>query len=305
MDKEIKVSFPTDDNGLTGRECPSCHEYFKIKFGTGLKGELPCHCPYCGHAADHLSFMTKAQNDYLESIAMKEVLGPILDELDKSFKQLEQSTRNSFIQIKVKTSGDPVRIQYYRERELETHVICDSCGLEFAIYGVFATCPDCNRLNASVIFVKSVEVAKKRLLLLDSIEDDSLKEAVLKDSLSGGISAFDAFGKGLREHHVGIFPDKPRNLFQNLKVLEDTLQKNLSFSIESAIGTEKLKILRRLFQVRHIYEHNLGVIDKDFVSNIPEYAHMEGRKYPLDKEEISTFLAILKETGIIIEKKLP
>jgi len=34
MKKEIPLNFPTDEHGLTGRECPSCNGYFKVKFGT-------------------------------------------------------------------------------------------------------------------------------------------------------------------------------------------------------------------------------------------------------------------------------
>lgn len=302
MKKEIKVSFPTDENGLTGRECPVCNEYFKVKFGTGIKGEVPCKCPYCRHTAEHQKFMTREQDDYLQSVIMKEALGPVLSQLDKSFKKLEHSTRNSFIQIKVKTSGNPVRIKHYQEKELETDVTCDSCGLEFAVYGVFATCPDCGRLNASVIFVKSVEVAEKRLLLVDSVGGDDLKEAVLKDSLSGGISSFDAFGKVLRIHRPDIFPDKPRNLFQNLKALELCLQGKFGRSLDDLLGIEEAKIMKTFFQVRHIYEHNMGVVDDDFISNVPSYAHMKGRKYPLNRGEIAKFLSVLRNVGLKIER---
>ena len=56
--------------------------------------------------------------------------------------------------------------------KLETQVKCDNCGLEFAIYGVFASCPDCGQLNALRVFEKSIEVALKRITLIDTIEED-------------------------------------------------------------------------------------------------------------------------------------
>ena len=52
---QIRISLPKDENGLTSRKCPNsdCGGIFKIKTGTGLKGNnLPCHCPYCGYKAD-------------------------------------------------------------------------------------------------------------------------------------------------------------------------------------------------------------------------------------------------------------
>jgi hypothetical protein len=51
LEEGIHIQIPSDEDGLVGRECPQsdCLVYFKIKLGTGLKGEgLPCHCPYCG-----------------------------------------------------------------------------------------------------------------------------------------------------------------------------------------------------------------------------------------------------------------
>jgi hypothetical protein len=306
MDKKIrmKISFPTDENGLTGRQCPSCEEYFKVKFGTGLQSENPCYCPYCRHQDDHLKFMTKEQNAYMESLILKETIGPALAELDKSFRDLERATKNGFIQIKVTTSGNPLPVKYYQERDLETHVICDSCGLVFAIYGVFATCPDCCRLNAAVVFEKSIEVAKKKLGLVDSVESEALKEGLLEDALSAGISAFDAFGKALREHHTGILPDKPRNLFQNLKALCQVMTDTFGIQLHDLIVQEKAKVMNKMFQVRHIYEHNAGVVDADFIKNVPPGGYIEGRKYALQKNEILIFLDALAETGKKIEEKI-
>lgn len=304
MDKQIKISFPTDENGLVGRECPVCMEYFKIKFGTGIKDDVPCHCPYCKHICDHNTFFTNAQNEYMQSIIMKEMLGPFMSDFERSLKKLEHSTRGGFFQIKVKSSGTSLTIKHYQEKELETHVTCDSCGLEFAIYGVFATCPDCERLNASVVFSKSIEVAKKRLNLIDSLDDIALKEAILKDSISGGISAFDAFGKALREHHTGVFPDKPKNIFQNLIVLSEIVKDKFGLSLNDMLGEDEANILNRIFQVRHIYEHNMGVIDDDFIRKVKDYSQLRGRKYALDKNEIERFLGILLVAGRGIANEL-
>jgi hypothetical protein len=305
MNKEIMVSFPTDENGLTGRECPKCGKYFKVKFGTGLPTST-CICPYCGRKSDQQDFFTKEQIEYAKSVVLKEVLGPGLAKLEKDFKDLERATRRDFIQIKVKTKSIPLRLKHYQERELETHVICDSCGLEFAVYGVFASCPDCGRLNASVVFSKSIEVSKKQLNLIESIADleFELKEAILKGTISGGISAFDAFGKALRKSYPSILPNKQKNLFQNLEALSEALQKHLSLSLEGIIGRKEAEILNRLFQVRHIYEHNMGVIDDDFVKKVPSSHHLKGRKYSLDESEIQNFLDILSETGKRIEENL-
>ena len=69
------------------------------------------------------------------------------------------------IRLDVSVRYDPVPIHNYVEEQLETEVICDQCGLEFAVYGVFASCPDCGQLNALKVLLSSLETAKKKLAL--------------------------------------------------------------------------------------------------------------------------------------------
>jgi len=307
MNKEIRVSLPTDIEGFIGRECPhpQCQQYFKVKAGTGLPTN-ECICPYCGYKGDHREFFTRDQIEYAKSVALKEFLGPELRKLERSFKQLERSTRGGFIEIKVTMRRRPFRLKFYQERELETHVVCDSCGLEFAIYGVFANCPDCGQLNALEVFAKSIEVARKRLRLLDSLEqsDEDLRDAILSDALSGAISVFDALGKALRRRHPDLLPARPRNLFQNLGALSEALSKGIGQSLADVVGEEDTAFLMKMFQVRHIYEHNVGVVDDDFVGKVPNSAHLKGRRYQLERDEVEKSLDSLLEAGKRLETVL-
>lgn len=305
MNKKIPISFPTDEHGLTGRECPSCNAYFKVKFGTGMPISH-CICPYCGEKSDHNQFFTQDQIQYIQSVAVREGLGPELKKLERSFKELERSTRGGFIQFKVKTSGFNFPLKYYQENELETHITCDNCGLGFAVFGVFASCPDCAQLNALVIFNKSIDVARKRLILIGSVDksDFSLKEAILEDALSGGISTFDGLGKALRNKYPEKLAARPRNLFQNVVALSDCLTSTCGKSLEDLIGKSKYEFLTKWFQVRHIYEHNMGVVDDDFVKKVPGSNHLKGKKFPLDRSEIEKFLNGLNKTGNVLIKFL-
>ena len=88
LGNQISVQIPTDENGLVGRECPvaECLGYFKVKSGTGLPGaDLPCYCPYCGHAGGHDTFYTPAQIEYAKSVALRQVANAFT----KDLKQLE------------------------------------------------------------------------------------------------------------------------------------------------------------------------------------------------------------------------
>lgn len=298
------ADLPKDENGLTGRDCPECEKYFKIKFGTGLKDTDHCYCPYCKHKGDPHDFMTKEQNDYLESIVTKKVLGEVMKGFDASMKQLERATRNSLIKIKVRTSGNNFNIKHYTEKELETNVICDSCTLEFAIYGVFASCPDCLRLNANVILQKSLDAEKRKMNLIDQTEDNELKEGLMEDVLSGCVSAFDGFGKELRSHYPNKFPANPKNLFQNLMALSSILSASVGKSLSDMIGINEFDQLIKLFQIRHIYQHNMGVVDDGFINKVPGMVYLKGKKYPLKKGEVDPIFDLLKQAATKIEEEV-
>ena len=141
LPSQFSISIPPDEDGLVGRECPepNCEGYFKIQFGTGLKGEdLLCHCPYCGHDAGQDQFFTKAQVKYAESVVLNKVSGAFLKDL-KSM-EFNHKPRGSFgIGISIAVSGRPTPIRRYREEDLETEVVCDKCTLHYMIYGVFGS----------------------------------------------------------------------------------------------------------------------------------------------------------------------
>jgi len=304
MSDNIKISgsIPLDENGMIGRECLECEKYFKLKPGTGLPTNH-CHCPYCDYEGESDTFWTTAQNEYVRSIAMKQafnqIIKPSLEKLADSFKDLERSTRNSFIQFKVKTSGInySVPIKYYSEKDLETTLTCDNCGLVFSIYGVFAQCPDCNKLNAFLIYEKSLEVTKKQFdIILNPDISIEIKENSYVFILLSCISAFDGLGKELRKRKPNIYADKPKNLFQNLF----NLNKNLNDFIK--LKHSDFDFLIKMFQVRHIYEHNMGVIDKDFIQKLPNYSANLGRKYLFTQNEIEKYLLKMSELGNIMKE---
>ena len=185
MGNRIPITIKADEDGFIGRECPvqECEGYFKVTFGTGLQGEnLPCHCPYCGHIGKHDTFWTKEQVEYAQSVAIRKITDTVFKDL-KSM-EFESKPRGGFgigFSLKVKP-GRPVPIRYYREKQLETTVICENCSLKYAIYGVFAHCPDCGVHNSKQILYKNLELSAKEIDLANQA-DDEMKELLLNDAL--------------------------------------------------------------------------------------------------------------------------
>ncbi len=222
LGNRISVRIQADENRFTGRECPQtdCEGYFKIRLGTGLKGDgLPCHCPYCGHAAGHDQFWTKEQLQYAKSVAMQK----IADAIHKDLKELEfdDKPEGAFgigFSMKVEAGRQPP-IHYYREKQLETEVVCTSCTLRYSVYGVFAFCPDCGQHNSIQILDTSLEVIGKMLEMATRAEK-VLAERLIENALEDCVSTFDGFGRELCRLHAykARTPAKAEKMnFQNLE----------------------------------------------------------------------------------------
>lgn len=263
---KFTISIPTDGKGLAGRECPvkECLGYFKVKFGTGLKGKnLPCVCPYCGHSGPHDTFWTQEQLEYAKSIAMRKATDWAVQELKKM--EFDIPARGPFgigISMKVKP-GTPHPIRYYREKKLETDVTCSSCTLEYAIYGVFGYCPDCGVHNSFQILEKNLELAGKELTLASESEDEELKQHLIGDALENAVSAFDGFGREAARAYSRLSSDGKKASalsFQNLANADSHVRALFGFGLSDAVIADEWNLLVRCFQKRHLLAHKMGVV---------------------------------------------
>ena len=287
----VSVPITADEDGFTGRECPNteCDGYFKIVSGTGLEGDgLPCHCPYCGHTAGHDEFWTQEQIRYAKSVAMRR----ISDAIRKDLKSLEfsQKPRGPFgigLSMKVKT-GPPLPIHHYREKELETTVVCTNCTLRYAVYGAFAFCPDCGQHNSQQILWANLEVVQKMLDLAEN-HDNDLRMKLIENALEDCVSAFDAFGRELCRVHADRTSNPAtmnRMRFQNLVHARAELQ-TIGVEMTAVITTDAWEQALMLFQKRHLIAHKLGVADQEYVNRSGDRNAVPGRKVRVGSDEVT------------------
>jgi len=303
LENGIKVSMPTDENGLTGRECPNsdCLGYFKIKFRTGLKGEnLPCHCPYCGHVAGHDHFWTQEQLKYAQSIMANEVSKALKADVRDWDRSLRQSTRKSMIKLSMNFKGKSHPIRYYREKHLETNIVCETCTLEYAIYGVFAFCPDCGAHNSFQILQKNFELVEKEISLAQSSEDAELAKHLLEDALENAVSAFDGFGRATAQAYSNkaSHPDTAEDIsFQNIEGARKKIQVEFGIDLADGINKDDWDFVNRCFQKRHLLAHKMGVIDQEYVKKARDPQSIVGRKITVTPDEVTRLLELLKTIG--------
>jgi hypothetical protein len=189
------------------------------------------------------------------------------------------------ISLKV-THGKRHPIQFYREKELETQVVCENCTLRYAIYGVFGWCPDCGVHNSLQILAKNLELARKELVLAESAEKD-LAEHLIGDALENVVSAFDGFGREV------CLRKGAEIRFQSLSSARRRVQDSFGFDFVDRLEPEQWEYICRIFQKRHLLAHKMGVIDDDYVQKANDPAAIAGRKIRVSHEEVTSSIGLV------------
>ena len=298
---QFSISIPSDEDGLIGRECPvpECESYFKIQMGTGLKGEnLPCHCPYCGHAAGSDKFFTKAQVAYAESVVMNQVTGALLKDL-KSLEFNHRPHRAFGIGISMHVSGRPTLIRHYREKQLETEVVCDQCTLRYMIYGVFGFCPDCSQHNSLQILCKNLDLVAKMLAVAES-QEPAVAQVLIENALEDCVSSFDGFGRETCRvfSMKATSPEKATRIrFQNICNARQQVVEQFGVDFVTSREADAWALLVRCFQIRHLLAHKMGVIDEDYINATGEPGAVVGRKVKIHVYQVRDLVAALQFAG--------
>ena len=304
--EEMVFHVPLED-GYLGCKCPveECQGYFKQMLGTGIADNPVCHCPYCGHVGDGGEFLDSDATDYLTSFAAHHVFNQLLD----TFKQYEFDYKPSGgfgIGISMTVSGTPPPIQSYRAKEFETVVNCGQCTLQYAIYGVFAYCPDCGVHNSGQILEKNLELAEKQAALSSIVEGD-LATHLVADALENEVSAFDGFGREACRLHSAraTKPDKAQNVsFQDLTGAQKRCQELFGFDLASGVAPDEWIYACRCFQKRHLLAHKMGVIDEKYVKLADDPSAIAGRKVVITIEEVTELANMLRRLGVHLVQQL-
>lgn len=300
--KRFKIDLKTDNEGMLGRECPNneCSGYFKIKPGTGIDDtkNQPI-CPYCGIQADSQDFSTQEQVEFAKSLVIREVQKALGEDLRKWGKDLERSTRGGFIQIKTDYKSSPMPIHYYEEKELETTLTCEECGLVYSVFGKFAYCPDCGVDNTLQILSSNLELIKKLLTQAKTEENIEFKEYLVNNALEDIVSAFDSYGRNSVKLFTRNTNKSEINVsFQNINKAHKRVQFEFGFDFLKGVEPEDWGKVIRNFQKRHLISHNDGIVDNAYlqITNDPEA--VLGRVISITAEEVEGMLGSIETIAL-------
>jgi hypothetical protein len=301
LGNSFSVPLRPDEKGFLGRECPNlkCEGYFKLKPGTGLPGkDLPCHCPYCGTTEGTNKFFTKEQIEYAKSV----VLARVTEAVAKDLKGLEfsQAPVGPFgLGISMKIEAKPVPIFRYREKRLETEVVCDKCTLEYAIYGAFGFCPDCRAHNSRQILGKNLDLCEK-LLDVAATLDGELGQHLVDNALEDCVSAFDGFGR----ETCRVFASKAKEpakaesvSIQNIAGARKRILDLFGLDFAAGLTPDEWRKVRFAFEKRHLLAHKMRVIDQEYLDATGEPSAKLGKFVSIAAAEVSELMDQLRVLG--------
>ena len=224
----------------------------------------------------------------------------IMEDLKKlEFNHKPKGAFGIDISMKFKPGRQPP-IHYYREKQLETEVVCTNCTLRYSVYGVFAFCPDCGQHNSIQILDENLEVVRK-MLEMAMREGKALAEKFIENALEDCVSAFDGFGRELSWVHANKArtPAKAEKMsFQNLEAARKSFLDLFGIDLSTAVEPEEWRAAAMAFQKRHLIAHKLGVVDQDYMAKTGDTRAGVGRKISIDAGEVNELAEIINTLAL-------
>lgn len=270
----LSIPVPTDQFGLSGRECPSekCSPgYFKVKSGTGITGgQTQAFCPYCRTFAPPENFMTQAQLEYGKQIAEREAIRGT----HKIIKDIFRSVNLSMQQPRLPLVGRLI------EEELRRDVVCPYCGLVHAVFGLATWCPDCGKDIFKTHLVAELNVLRKTLSSVEERRTTLGPRVAARDvenALEDLVSVIEAVLKAVTTRHLfslgktqdeidNIIEKQIQNSFQNFSRAREVISMHTGATLGRNIQESDLKSLMEILEKRHPIAHNLGVVDRKYLA---------------------------------------
>lgn len=276
---EFSVSVPSQ-GGWFGRECggPACGRYFKIHENS-LQEKM--HCPYCGSLFSKEDLWTAAQLGFIDEVVEQEVTQFAEQEIDKIFKNLARRSKD--LTYKPGRRSRPTRPEPPPEQEVDSELACPACRTRFQVFGIFGYCPGCRSEN---LLLYDANLA----IILQEVRSARDTRRALRHAYGDLVSTFETF---CRKEALRLGVDAGR--FQNLDHTRRLFKKELSVDIFETLSDSEKRLLKRVFEKRHVHDHNRGIVSERYLRQIPEDAALLGKEAPLSEDELVAGGHVLRE----------
>lgn len=273
----------SDREGMFGRRCPKCTGYFRTD-----QPATRSICPYCSREAPAGQFTTPNQRTFIDRICKAYVEAwtgkkTVVLELDKLADALPEN-RPAW--------------GYNEERQQNTYVCTHrKCRARFDVLGEYAGCPACGRRNSLQVveghFVDlSEEIAKA----------GGDKNAIVEwEKMTHAFSDFEAMANDIKAR-LALLPATPKrrrdieNLsFQRLAQARENILAWHAIDIFAGLNEADLKFLSKMLQRRHVFVHNGGRVDEDYLAKTGDTSVRLHQQLDVRRGEMDQLLPALRK----------
>jgi hypothetical protein len=237
----------SDSEGMYGRQCRTCNRYWRSKSPSTF-------CAYCGWSGAPHEFLTDARARYVQqySAAFQNALshqedGEYIIDLDAVADAVGSEEKPPF---------------YYAEESQQNRFTCSECDSLEDILGKFGYCSVCGSRNDVAELDKTMAAIRERIN----------KGGPYEDCVRDAVAAFDSLvSQYVKElvRRVPMTPARKNRLesarFHNLAAVTAELRGTFDIDITGGVSPEDEKFGGLMFYRRHVYEHNGGEADAQYI----------------------------------------
>lgn len=284
----LPVLVLSDQHGMFGRHCPKCDSYYRTDACPG-----DCHCAYCGFSAKSINFLTQNQVKYIGAycnflIKVNFEGSSIILDLDKLKTELP--------------NNKPAWV--YSEESQQNTYRCPECETRYDILGEYGLCPCCGKTNLEIVFEKKVHALQSQFETSDkNITDRHKREGEWSDLLTKCISEFEGMANQLRKYLLLLpaTPSRKNDLsqlsFQNILKVNKKLMEWYGFELLDDATEDEKKFLNLKFNQRHLFTHNSGQADQEYIDNTDDQNVKINQLIRLRSREIQRLISLVSQCG--------
>lgn len=275
---EFTLAIPTAE-GFLGRECnaPNCRRFFKVHKDS-LHSQM--HCPYCGQDFPNDQLWTQGQIRYAGEAVAHEILPQLAQHFSDILRRGFSGPGWTF-KAGPPTPPPPTPVPP-PERSVDSELSCPHCSTRFQVDGIFGFCPGCGLENL-LLYDANLSIIRSEIAVGQN------PERALRHAYADLVSTFEMFCR-----KEAIKRSLPPTNFQNLVAARAAFRDGLHLDILDRLTATQELSLRRVFNKRHVWEHNGGIVDQRYVDQVPEDAAILGLKAPLSVGELETAAEALR-----------
>ena len=279
----VPVFISCDSHQRWGHQCPDCNGYFRCSSHPAV---FPLTCPYCGRKNDAHTFITEAQQRYVQHY-----VETLVDGLNAIEADTEVEITIDFDAVIDELGDQPRPPFYYSGEAQQTRFTCLKCGRFNDIRGRFGYCATCGWRNNLKTLQTSFEGVRSQL------NDGNLSPS---RAVTGAVSVFDACCRDYAtqvKRRIPMNPQRAATLDRPFHDIESaaiqTLKQACDIDLLRGILPADIAFANLMLHRRHITEHNAGVADERYVRESGDENAEVGLLIRENRENVHRFIGIL------------